>query len=153
MTGGGPAEPATGDDERMAYRLLDHVADLGMEIWATSVEGLFVEGARALCDLIGTRSSTRAPDEESVDLEGEDLEDLLHSWLSEILFRCVVRKRVFRDFEILELSSRRLRAVSRGYTYDPERYSLRREIKAVTFHGLEIIQEPHQWRATVIFDV
>ena len=137
----------------MAYRLLDHVADLGIEVWAPSVEELFVEGARALFDLIGTRGSTRTQAEEPVDLDGEDLEDLLRSWLSEILFRCFVRKRVFRDFEILQLDSKRLRAVARGESYDPERHSLRREIKAVTFHGLEIVQEPHRWRATVIFDV
>ncbi|MCK4546698.1 MAG: archease [Candidatus Eisenbacteria sp.] len=137
----------------MAYKLLDHGADLGIEIRAPSQKGLFVEGARALFDVIGTLGSTRSLVEEAVEIEGEDVEELLRGWLSEILFRCVARKRVFCDFEILELNRHRLRALARGEAFDAARHPFEREIKAVTFHGLEVIREAHGWRATVIFDV
>jgi SHS2 domain-containing protein len=139
--------------EQIRYRLLDHVADLGVEIWAPTLEDLFVEGARALFDLIGTLDATRGRIAETIVIKGEDIEDLLRAWLSEILFRCVAQGKVFCDFQVLSLDSQRVKARARGEPFDPARHSFEREIKAVTYHGLEVRQGPEGWRAAVILDV
>jgi len=139
--------------ERIEYRLLDHVADLGIEVRGASLEGLFVEAARALFDLIGSLADTEPKVEESVSVNGEDREDLLRGWLGELLFRSAARGMVYSEFEILTLDARRLDARARGERYDRRKHSIEREIKAVTFHGLRVTRDDGGWRATVIFDI
>lgn len=139
--------------EGIRYRLLDHAADLGVEVFASSVEALFVEAARALFDLMGSLGATEPRMQESIVVEGEDQEELLRVWLSELLFRSSARAMLFCEFDILVLDSRRLHAQARGERFDPARHAFEREIKGVTFHGLQIVREPQGWRATVIFDI
>jgi SHS2 domain-containing protein len=140
-------------NENVDYKVLDHVADLGVEIRAPSLEDLFVGAARALFDLLGTLESTRGSVVETIDIEGQDLVELLHDWLSDLLFRSAARRRVFCEFRICSLDSNHLRAEAVGEVFDPDRHSIEREIKAVTFHNLEIVEQEQEWRATVIFDV
>ena len=137
----------------IGYTILDHVADLGVEIHAPSLEELFVAAARALFDLLGTLESTRASIVEMIDIEGADLVELLHDWLSDLLFRSAARRLVFSEFRICSLDDGHLRAEAMGEALDLDRHSIEREIKAVTFHNLEIVKHERGWRATVIFDV
>jgi SHS2 domain-containing protein len=139
--------------ERVRYRLLDHVADLGMEVRGASLEDLFVEAARALFDVIGSLETTEARTEERILVEGEGQEELLRAWLSELLFLSAARGMVYSEFTILSLDSGRLEALARGEPCDASRHRVEREIKAVTFHGLEITRDHRGWRATVIFDI
>ena len=37
--------------------------------------------------------------------------------------------------------------------YDPERHPLRTELKAVTYHQLEVARDGDEWTGRVIFDV
>ena len=140
-------------NESTGYTILDHVADLGVEIHAQSLEDLFVGAARALFDLLGTLESTRGSIVETIDIESQDLVELLHDWLSDLLFRSAARGRVFSEFRVCSLDSSHLRAEAVGEVFDPDRHSIEREIKAVTFHNLEIVEQDREWRATVIFDV
>jgi len=135
------------------YTLLDHAADLAVRLRAPSLEALFVEGARALFDLLGTLGSTEPLTTERIELEGRDLEELFHDWLSELLFRFSARGETYCQFRVLALDPRRLRAEVAGETLQRKRHTVEREIKAVTYHGLEIVEDEEGWRATLIFDV
>jgi SHS2 domain-containing protein len=139
--------------ESLRYRLLDHVADLGVEIWAPTLADLFVEAARSLFDLLGTLGTTRAVRADIVAVEGGDIEEVFHDWLSELLFRSAARRMVYSEFRVLSLELPRLVAEAQGEPFDPLRHSFEREIKAVTFHGLEVVEDRGLWRARVIFDV
>ena len=139
--------------EGIPYRLIDHVADLGMEVRAPTLEGLFVESARALFDILGTLDTTRATIVETLDLDGEDLEEVFHGWLSELLFLSAARETVFSEFRVLTLDAKHLKAEAAGERIDRNRHAIEREIKAITFHGLEVVEEDGGWRANVIFDV
>jgi SHS2 domain-containing protein len=86
-------------------------------------------------------------------VEGADREDLLIRWLGELLFLCQGRGYLFKEFSILHLNSNSLKAVARGEIFDPSRHHLKTEIKAVTYHQVEVKKREHRWEAKVVFDV
>jgi SHS2 domain-containing protein len=92
---------------------------------------------------------------ERVELEaaGRDRASLLISWLAEILFRVETEWRLFRDFHIGELTENRVAGWGMGETLDPERHRLELEVKAPTYHMLELEESQGRWTARVIFDV
>jgi SHS2 domain-containing protein len=133
----------------MPYTLIDHTADLGMRVSAPTVEALFVEAALALCGIMGGLT----PSEEerlTVRCTGIDRVDLLVRWLQEVLF--LVEVKGFRVAEIVveHLTDTDLRGSLRGAcTGEP----LKAEVKAVTYHNLEVVHIDNQYVATIILDM
>lgn len=91
----------------------------------------------------------------SVELEsrGNDHASLLVSWLAEILFQMETRGWAFREFKVAEIQGLELRGWGLGEPLDPARHAIRMEIKAPTYHMLELKEEAGRWIAQVIFDV
>jgi len=137
----------------MPYRLLDHTADLAIEVEAEDIEGLFVEAARAMFnEIVGDLGNVRPAEERKFELREDTLEDLLVSWLSELLFLFDVEKMLFSEFEV-EIEDGTLRGRARGEKYDRERHELRTGIKSVTYHMLEIRRSEDRYKVTVVFDI
>ncbi|HPP52740.1 MAG TPA: archease, partial [Thermoguttaceae bacterium] len=68
------------------YETFEHTADLGLRIQAESLERLFEEAAEALFSvLVVNWNQTATVQQETLRLEAESIEDLLHDWLSELL--------------------------------------------------------------------
>jgi SHS2 domain-containing protein len=83
-----------------------------------------------------------------------DVEDLLMSWLNELIYLHETDGLVLREFEVgkFDAVSAELEATVRGEAYDPERHQLELGIKACTFNGLAVVEGPPA-RVTVYFDV
>ncbi len=142
------------------YRQLDHTADLMIEVVGKGREGLFVSAGKALTDiLVGIeRVGGEANDgfgTMEVTAEGETLEELLVDWLRELLYLFDVKGWIFSAFEIVELTNNSLKAMCSGETFDIEKHGIKTEIKAATYHGLEIKinDESGDCTAVIVFDV
>lgn len=135
----------------LAY--VDHTADAGITVWGENLGEVFARAAWGLFSLIADVSDVRNSIQNRVALEAPDLPALLVGWLSELNFRHVIRHELYSFFDIQRIGERSLEAVVGGEKIDPGRHVLHTEIKAVTFHGLELKPEHQGWRATVIFDL
>ena len=94
------------------------------------------------------------PDERSeIRAEGGDWKSLLVSWLGEILYRVEVEERVFKAFHVSALSPHAVSGWGAGEPLDPARHRIKLEIKAPTYHMLELKEENGRWLAQIIFDV
>ena len=133
-------------------QLLDHTADVGLELEAPDLGALFVRAAAGAEALVGPPPDFEAGLLETVAirLEADDAALLLADWLRELLFLRQVRGRSFRDAHFNELTTTRLSARVRFSAAPAEAM---REIKGVTYHGLEAVREGDSWRARIIFDV
>lgn len=139
-------------------REIEHTADLGIEVEAASLAELFRRAAAGTMALVREEvgpdepaaPSQRAAGERLVWLEAEDTGGLLVRWLRELLYLQEVEGFVYRDATFERLEASRLRARVRGEA-DPSPPV--RELKAVTYHGLEVRREDGRWRARVIFDI
>ena len=140
----------------MSYRFFEHTADLGVEIEASSFEGLLTEGLRALTDSMTEVDEVRLGLELPVDLVARSQEDLLVDWLNEVVFLFDTRAVLLRQAD-LEVESQadgwHLRGAARGERYDPKRHRIKTLIKAVTYHQLEVRASVAGWTARVIFDI
>ena len=137
----------------MTYRLLDHTADLRIEVDGGGIRGLFINSAMALMDLLVGVDSDRVDYYCDVKASGDTYEELLVDWMREILFIFDTERKVISTFDIVEFSGNYLLARCGGYSFDPKKDEVRVEIKAVTYHGLEIKERGEKMFASIIFDV
>ena len=135
------------------YEAFDHTADIGILVFGKSLEEVFVNAAWALFDLLTPMDSIRENLVREIAVEGADIEDLLVRWLSELLFLCEGEGFLFREFSISSLTATSLKASARGEIFDPSRHRFKTEIKAVTYHQVELAQKEGLWIGKVIFDV
>ena len=70
----------------MGYRILDHTADLGVEVRAATREELYAGAVAALFDWITDLSSVRPETGREMAVEGKDPADLLVNFLREALY-------------------------------------------------------------------
>ncbi|HEX2163757.1 MAG TPA: archease [Thermoanaerobaculia bacterium] len=142
----------------MSVRLLDHTADVAVEIEAASLGALFAEAAGALADVVTDRATVRPAVFRRFELAAPDLETLLVDWLGELVYVFEVDRQLFRDAEVTVTENAaggpRLDAVARGEAYEPERHPIKVQVKAVTHHRIEVSCRPDgTWLGRVIFDI
>jgi len=135
------------------YRVFDHTADLGIEIFGGTQQALFIHAAFALFDLMADLHTVRLKESRRVSVEGADREDLLVNYLREVLYLFNGEKLLLKHFSIDAMDDRHLTGDVQGETFDPCRHLLKREIKAVTYHGAEVRETEQGWRGRVICDV
>lgn len=135
------------------YRQIDHTADIGIEIFGATLQELFSNAAFALFDIITDVSSIACATELKLTVTGIDREQLLVNWLSELLYLHDVKNLLFREFHVIDISDTQITSTVRGEMFAESRHAMKTEIKAVTHHGLFIVQEGNSWKARVIFDL
>ncbi|PKN18246.1 MAG: hypothetical protein CVU71_12100 [Deltaproteobacteria bacterium HGW-Deltaproteobacteria-6] len=136
------------------YKLIDHTADLGMEITGQTKRELFTKAALSLMDIVVERKGTPVGGKEkALTVSGSDPADLLINFLREILYLFNGEALIVEDCHIQECTNQRLVAKLRVAPYNKEKYSIKMEIKAVTYHGLSVERTKSGWKAMVIFDV
>ena len=135
------------------YRLIDHTADFGLEIWGADPASLFKEAATALFDLLVDSVEPKGDRSHTIDVTGDDWPDLMVNWLRELLYLFNGEERIVGDVTILAIEETRIQATVTSENYAPQRHGLRNELKAVTYHQIDVGPHEREWRARVIFDV
>ncbi len=135
------------------YETFEHTADVGIRAFGRTEKGLFANAAYAMFDLMADLKSVRQTASFPIRLEAADREDLLVRWLSELLYLSSAKGFLFKDFSFSRLDSTSLDAVARGETFDPSRHKMKIEIKAVTYHQVEVKEIDGRWEGRVIFDI
>lgn len=135
------------------YEMINHTADLGIVVYGNTLKGLFANAAWVLFDLMTDMSKIKPINEVEISLSGNGLEELMVSWLGELIYLREVKSILFCQFNVREISSHNLAASAIGEHYQPSNHELRYEIKAATYHQLKIEKVAGQWKAQVIFDV
>jgi SHS2 domain-containing protein len=135
------------------YEIFEHTADLGIRVRAGSPDALFADAARGLFAVMVTNlDAVRTVEEVRFQLSGDNIEELLHDWLAELLYTFHARRLVLAEFDV-KVSSAGLSAAARGEPIDPSRHEIDAEVKAITWHELKVERQPEGWEAEVIVDV
>ncbi len=140
----------------MAYRFFDHTGDIGVTLTGKTREALFASAAIAFTDTLTAVSNVEPRRPEEVALDAPELDLLLVDFLSELLYRFDTRGWLSRDAQV-DVRERdggwALEGTLSGEKLDPERHKVKILIKAVTYHGLHVIERNGEWHANVVFDV
>jgi SHS2 domain-containing protein len=135
------------------YETFEHTADLGVRVFGRTCEEVFAHAAYALFDLLTDLKKVREETSLEISAWGADREELLVRWLSELLYLCETKGYLFKQFSVAHLDSTSIQALARGEIFNPSRHAFKTEIKAVTYHQVEVKEKDGRWEGRVIFDV
>lgn len=133
------------------YEILEHKADLKIRALGKKKEEVFLNMLLGMSESM--KSEVRGPEEKikrEIKIKSPDLESLLVDFLSETLYQSQVNKEVYNDIKFEKLTDTKIEGELIGQKV--ERFG--EDIKAVTYHGLDIHQKKDgAWEATVLFDI
>lgn len=132
------------------YILVDHTADMMVKAFGDTLEECFANAGFALFDQTVDLSGIGTSEETEFRVSGIDDEDRLYSYLSELLFIEDCDNLILKEIEV-RFDGDEVVCHGRGETLDRTRHRVRSEVKAVTYHMMEVDRETPS--VTVIFDV
>jgi len=135
-----------------SFEVIDHTADVGIVARGRDLAELFASAARGMFSLIIPAGGVEPREHRPVVVEADDIEGLLVAWLNELLVILNGDAYLPADFLVEEIAETRLSAILPGEPVDPRRHAFRLDVKAATYHMLEINRNDI-WSARVIFDV
>ena len=138
------------------YKFLENVAiaDVAFVAQGKTLEELFSHCAQATFEVMVDIKSLLTQEKKDIELENERVEELLVDWLSELIFLKDKDEILFKDFkiDIKKNTKYKLKAQALGEKIDTKKHELRSDVKAVTYHLLEVVKK-RNWEARVILDV
>jgi len=126
------------------FRFVPHTADIAVELWAADEAGLREAGIAALRELLVGISPVGALQERPIEPRGGEPAERLVHFLREALYLYDAERFV---------PARAGPAGVLGEPFDPARHTAAREVKAVTYHGVEVRRDADGLRAMIVFDV
>lgn len=135
------------------YELIDHTADVGVKAFGKTLPEAFENAAIAMFDIITDNSEIESVGQYNIELDSTDLEQLLVDFLSELLYLNSAKNIVFGFFKVnLDEKKNKLTAVVCGEKFNISKHKIGAEIKAVTYHMLEV-RNKKPIHVQVLFDI
>lgn len=131
------------------YEYFEHTADIGIRAWGATLDEAFGQAAIGLVANMVDLSQAKPVGEVRIDLEAENVERLLFHFLDEVLDIFYARMWVFTDARVHLEGDTRLSASLLGEAYEAERHGHVHEIKAMTYHGLQVQRSPPEIKVIV----
>jgi SHS2 domain-containing protein len=135
------------------FETFEHTADIGLAARGRTLEELFENAAMGLVDLMVDPAGLREDTRLEVSVSAQDRDALLVAWLNELLYVLDARGVLPRRCRVTRISDTDLTAELWGERVDRERHTLRRLVKAATYHGLRVANTDGRWEARVILDL
>ncbi len=137
----------------MDYRRMDPTADCGIQVFGEDLKALFENAGLALFDLIADTRLVKTGIAYAIQVSGSDWPDLMVNWLRELLYLWTGKELLVKEIVVTEILEYRLSARLRVEAFNAARHRLNHEIKAVTYHRIQVTRTPAGWESTVVFDV
>lgn len=127
----------------MTYRYLDHMTDAFIEVTGNTIDDAFENAGISVVDTIVDIKSVENKEDRTIELHANDLKSLLYSWLEEIIILTVTDGFVGKTFDvkITKNNEYHLLAKVSGEEINFEKHHFKMEIKAPTYHLMEIKED------------
>jgi len=135
------------------YEQFSHTADIGVRVFGKTLKELFENAAFAMFDILADLEGLKGEITQDFELTASNHEELLISWLDELLYNFYAKNIIFYKFEVEELFEDIIRAKAFGRSVSENRNRLKTEIKAATYYNLKIIKKDDYYEVNIIFDV
>ena len=111
--------------------------------------------AKATFEAMADLKTVTPTQTEKIVLENKTLPDLLFDWLAELIYLKDYKAILFKDFsvKIKQNENYKLEAEVKGEAINQKKHQLRVDVKAVTYHMLEVKKYKGIWKAKVILDI
>lgn len=135
------------------FEFLEHTADSKFRAHGKTLEEAFENSALATMETMIDASTIDSKVTEKIKIKASDLEELLYKWLSEIIYLFSSKNIVFSSFEV-EIKKNKtyeLNGEATGEKINLSKHSFETEVKAITYHDLEITKNK-KYEITALLD-
>ena len=143
-------------NEKRKFEFLEHTADAYIAAYGKDLAEAFENAALAMFEVMTDAEKISAKVEDSVEVEAEDKYALLYNWLEALLVKSETARMLYSKFKISKFKKNeafKLEAKIWGEKFNPEKHVQKVGIKAVTYHRMEIIEEPEKTTLRFILDI
>lgn len=133
------------------YEVLEHTGDVKIKAYGSTKGELFENAMLGMVSLLMPKLKTKNEKvKKTIKVISTDLNALLVDFLSEVNYLRQVNREVYEKVNFITFSDRELKAELEGSKVE----EFGEDIKAVTFHDLDIHQNPQGvWETIIVFDV
>jgi SHS2 domain-containing protein len=125
------------------FRYLDHVTDAIVEAYGSSLDEAFENSAKGLVNTMIDLEQITPDQEYEIVAKGYDVKSLLYDWLEKVMLGLLIDNIALSDFKV-KISKNNgdyfLKGIAKGEVLDLKKHHYKIEIKAVTYHEMEIKQ-------------
>ena len=140
----------------MLYEFLDHTADIKFRAYGKDMNEAYANAALALSAILKNPDEVQGKVEKELETSAEDPKALLYDWLEELLILRDTDRFILHEVEV-EITKRESEAwylKAKMWGDILENYSeLGTDVKAITYHDMEVKEEPNQWMVQVVVDI
>ena len=128
------------------FEYFDVTADIGFIAYGNTLNEAFENAGLAIFNIISDTSGIDSKIAKSFEITSEDEVSLLYDYLEELLFYHEIDFMLFSDFSV-NISKTdegyNLKATIRGEAIDWDKHERKSEIKAITFHMMDVKKTEH----------
>lgn len=139
------------------YEYFDVTADIGFHAYGKTIEEGFENSGLAMFNVITNTKKVSTTITKKIAIESEDLVSLLYQYLEELLFLHEVDFLLFSEFKVKSIDNHfnnyKLISEVKGEEIDWSKHERKSEVKAVTFHLMEIKKNKENYDLRVILDL
>lgn len=135
------------------FEIFDHTADVGIIIYGEDLKSLFENAGEAFFSIITDLENINPCIWRKIEIGKESLECLIVDWLTELLFLHEVEGLLFREFRIESIDDNGLKAEVGGEEFKEGFHVIKTQVKAITYHQIEVKKEDSFWKARIILDL
>jgi SHS2 domain-containing protein len=141
----------------MRYKFLEHTADVYIESYGTSIEEAFENAALAFFEVMTDTNKVDPHLEEIVEIKEDDMKALLYSWIEELLLKFDIDRMIYSKFHVEQINTVNgkytLKARIWGESFNERKHPPRTEVKAITYHMMEISKRCNKIEIRFILDI
>jgi SHS2 domain-containing protein len=136
------------------FEFLEHTADLKFRSFGRTLNEAFANAGKAVFAATTDLSKVDVSVSKKITLEAENLEMLLHDFLSELIYLFSVEELLLKKFEvrIVQVDTYQLHATVYGEKINLKKHKLYKEVKAATHHEMKIEKKNGGWITEVVCD-
>jgi len=129
-------------------------ADTAFVAYGKDLNELFANAALAMFEVMVDTKQIKPKINKKVKVDGNDLQSLMFNWLNGLLVFVDSENLAFSRFDIkVDEKNLKLEAVCKGEKIDKKKHEIRTNVKACTYHLMEIKKMKNIWQAQVILDI
>jgi len=138
------------------YRFIEHTADIACEVSGDTLEELFTASVEAWRSSVVEETMYCNREIKKFKLKASSKEQLLVDFISELNFKLFARNWLFNLVIILEIKQKNdtwiLSTEIEGMPVSQD-VEIKQEIKAITFHQMNIEKREDQYHTPIVFDI
>ena len=129
-------------------------ADVAFVAYGKDLNELFANAALAMFEVMINTEQIKPKVKKELRVKGNDLQSLLFNWLNNLLVFVDGDNLAFSEFDVkVDEKKLVLNAICKGEEMNQQKHETRTQVKAATYHKLQIKKEKDGWKAQVILDI